>query len=402
MRMRLLAFAAIFVSVPVFAAHDPQIRARLDSTVHAMTAAALAGDADAYLSLISKTDASFLNEQKYFANDLRKHQPADFTFEFGEEEPTLLGETEARLPITFTWSLPGKTEPGKPRKVSFTARFVRAPDGANTEWLYAGEAWEAFEAPGVKVMYLPESNLSETAKNAADAFEAIRAHVEKLFELTDKDLPHRTQQIKLYKGMAHLHFSIMLSYVNPIGGWNEPGESIKLRAGEQTKLGSLRSLLAHEYGHVASFELGPKASVMPWWIIEGVAEFSASEYGKGGDFRARQMWRWAAEDKLAPWAEISDFEKTPGKYMGHVYAQGHQMVVFLSEKFGTTKRNQWLTLLANSKPLEEATKEAFGVTFEELDTEWRAKLKAQAELAAKEAAKAEKEAEKAASEGGKK
>jgi hypothetical protein len=218
------------------------------------------------------------------------------------------------------------------------------------------------------VMY--DEGLETAGEDALKGFALVREHVETGFNLRDKELPKRTQKIKLYGSVKHLQLSICLSYENGLGGWNEPNEPIKLLVGRNRSSG-LRNVIAHEYGHVATFELGPTSNTMPWWILEGVADLSAEKYsGKGGQFIERQ----ARAGKLAPWEELADFETVKPQYQMYVYQQGHHMLGYISDRWGKDKRVQWLTLMSNGKKLDEATREALNLSFAELDQQWRASL----------------------------
>lgn len=359
--MRTLVLCVALVVTRVWAADDPVIRQDVEVTMRAMAAAAVAGDAQAYLANVWEGDPLFLNEQKYFANDLRKKPAAEACVSLGDFEA---GDGSIQGPVTWTWTMPGKKE----RAVTFNGRFVQV----GSAWKYAGETWESSEAEGVEVLHDP--GLGELAARTADAFVAIRRHVEEGFDLAQAPLASRTQQIKIYASMKHLQASICLGYETPLGGWNEPGEPIKLLASNRTSPAELRRLLAHEYGHVATFELGPQASAMPWWALEGVAELAGEKYGTGrsdGVVRA-----WAKAGRLPAFADISDFDVTPAKNHGYVYAMGHNMIAYISERFDRTGRNRWLGAMANGRSIDEATREAFTIDFATLDAQWRATLPA--------------------------
>jgi hypothetical protein len=135
-----------------------------------------------------------------------------------------------------------------------------------------------------------------------------------------------------------------------------------------------RPLLAHEYGHCATFEYGPKTSDMPWWVLEGVAELSAEEFSRSKERVEMQVARWARRGELAPWDEMADFHKCPEKWQPQVYGQGHHILGYISDTWGRSGRNKWLKLMANGKSLDDATKEALGLSFAELDKKWRATL----------------------------
>jgi len=348
-----------------FGGTDPAVQFEVEQTLSNMAAAAISGDAAGYLEYIDRADPEFFNEQKYFANDLSKKPPESLTFEVGEVSA---GDGAAEGMLTVSWTMPG----AKPREVSFGAKFVQGQAG----WVYAGETWERHAAPGVLVLCDP--GLDELADRTVEAFSAVRAGVEEGFGLADAPLARKTQKIKLFGSVKHLQVSICLSYEDGLGGWNEPGEPIKLLAGERTKDASLRRLLAHEYGHVATFELGDKANLMPWWVLEGVAELSAEKFATR---RSGSVENWARAGRLAPWEEIADFEKTSRKFMRNVYAQGHSMVAYISERWGADARNQWLRAMSQGASIDQATRAVMAMGFEELSVAWRATLPAEGEEA---------------------
>jgi len=326
-----------------------------------MAASCIAGDGAAYLRHVASGDQEFRNEQKYFANDLTKKHAAECAFtlaDLRESEASATGE------LTIEWTMPE----GRGRKVSFDARFLKE-DG---QWKFAGETWAMHEAPGVMVLHDP--GLDELAERVVTAFGDVRAHVEDGFSLADKELPKKTQKIKLYGTMKHLQASISLSYVDGLSGWNEPGESIKILSSPRTGVNQLRPLLAHEYGHVATFELGAQSNSMPWWVLEGVAELSSEKWARKPDGLVKA---WAEKGRLAPWEEITDFETVKGKWRGHVYTQGHHMLGFISDKWEREGRVAWLSAMALGQTIDEASKSALGVSFAQLDAQWRASLPAQ-------------------------
>ncbi len=345
-------------------------REGVEATIAAMEAAAKAGDFDGWLATIYRGDREFLQEQTYFANDLRKKPAHEVSIELGE---FTLRDDVLDGPLTFTWTMGEKK---KEREVKLAARFIRTEgaDGAS-RWLYAGETWHRRVAPGAVVNF--DEGLEEAADEALAAFAEIRPHVEIGFNLTDQDLPHKTQKIKLYGSMKHLQESICLSYENSLGGWNEPGESIKLLVGRGSKSGGLRNVIAHEYGHVATFELGPKSNLMPWWILEGVADLAAEKYGGR---RAGFIENAAKRGSIAPWEELADFETVKPKYQSFVYRQGHHMLGYISDRWGRDTRVAWLTAMAQGASLDEASRDVLGLAgFEELNKQWRATLPAKEE-----------------------
>lgn len=345
---------------PVAAPERDQVRALLD----AMSRAVLAADKDAYLARVWTGDDCWATEQRNWAADLDRHVPASFALTLDGDAFALDGDW-ADVRLVMAWEMPG----ARPRRVDFPARFFRDPDRG---WLYAGERWNRLEGDRVLVLY--DDGMEKAAATVAEVLPAIREHVLEGFELQGQPIEHRVQQVKLYGAMRHLQQSIYLSYTDGLGGWNEPGEAIKLLVARGLPAAAARVLIAHEYGHVATFELGDSASSMPWWALEGVAELSAERYS-GSTRRIRnQVRRWAERDELIEWSRLADFRGEAADHYAQVYAQGHHMLGYISDRFGRAERNRWLTLMARGHTLDDATREALALPFADLDKAWRESL----------------------------
>jgi hypothetical protein len=356
--------AAIILSLSAtFAAGaDDALRAALEMRLSAMESAVLAADPAAYMASIAPGDPEFTFEQRHWADDLALHKPERFDLEIkGEDAPVLAADTAETL-LSMTWQMPASPE----RKVEFPARFVLS-EGS---WLYAGEVWTMVEGEGVRA--LCAAGLEDEAREAARAFPEVRAHVQEGFELTID----RVQVVKLYASMEHLQASIYLSYTDGLGGWNEPGESIKILASRHMGARGYRSLLAHEFGHVCTFEMGPHATNMPWWALEGVAELASEHFSRSDPDRFIRSL--VAEGRLGDWEKMSDFRKVAERDYALVYPQGHHMVSYLSERWGRAARNAWLRAMAQGRTIDDASREALGLSFADLDAQWRASLRAPA------------------------
>jgi hypothetical protein len=368
----------------VFSPEARAARAQVLERLGMMVKAVRGQDPEGYLSNVSRRDPRFVAEQTYWSKDLKRTPPVEFDWQPTEQDGFVLSEGHARLTLRMAWRNEQSKE--KLRELVFEARFDRAPD-AQPPWLFAGEEWLTLEVPdeaggGVVVMF--DEGLEELAKKTAEAFKKIRRHVEEGFELSAPEkLGGRVQQIKLYGTMQHLLGMIELSYEDNIAGWNEPHESIRLLArGLGGSARGLESVLAHEYGHVATFEMGPEASAMPWWILEGTAELAAEKFSGSSRRVNDRVGRWAQRSKdgaqlgqgLVPWEKLADFRGEARSFGGHVYTQGHHMMMYVSERFKRPARNAWLRLLAKGAKLEDATREALGVEFAKLDEDWRASI----------------------------
>jgi len=333
----------------------------IESTLLAIEGAVLNADVDAYMSQIVGDDTEFWHEQKYFANDLTRFKPEafDLTFENARGDDDIVTAT-----LTMNWEIAQRS----PRSFAHDVTFRNTETG----WKYAGEVWAEHEGPGVRILH--PAGFDDVAAEAVESFNSIRSKVEEAFELDSTDFPKHVQKIKIYASMKHLQASICLSYEDGLSGWNEPNESIKILAGRRSaQKGSLLVLLGHEFGHNCTFQLGPKASSMPWWILEGVAELCAENVA-GTRSPQKRVESWARKDQLAVWADLSDFHDMKPGLSGKVYTQGHHMMGYISDEVGRSGRNQWMRLQANGKTIDEATQEVFGFDFAELDARWRASL----------------------------
>ncbi len=114
---------------------------------------------------------------------------------------------------------------------------------------------------------------------------------------------------------------------------------------------------------------------MPWWALEGVAEYVARPFRHDGALRTdRRVRQWHKEGRLADWPAMADFRNTADNLTGQVYTQSEHFIAFLTDRFGDAARNRWLTIMAQGRGVDEATREVTKLTFEELDAQWRGTL----------------------------
>jgi hypothetical protein len=158
-----------------------------------------------------------------------------------------------------------------------------------------------------------------------------------------------------------------------LGGWNEPGEAIKVLVTPDS-VRDIRGYLAHEYAHVATFVHGPNATDAPWLVLEGIAELASANYRPGAtEARQRTVAAWAAQDQLAPWEAIAPFPLKPEdeQYYRHVYTQGEDMLAWQTEQFGAQARNAFVASVCKGDSLDVASTKAFGKPWAAIDASWR-------------------------------
>lgn len=374
---------------------EPTLKDDIESTLAGMAETALAADMDAYLGHVWQGEPTLAQEQWAWAIDLERIAPTVLRYEIIDGLDVV--DDEVHADVRITWNTENWT--GADRVIDVPMRFVEQ-DG---QWLYAGRQWSELDGDGVRVLYA--DGLGESAVRALDVWPGIKEMVESGFNRTlDEPLV-----IKMYTSMPELQFSIFASYVEPLGGWNEPMESIKL-VGNSFSEGHLKGVLGHEYGHALTFSIAPpevaveRAHAVPWWVHEGIAELATQNYVPNRGRTQRVVEHWHRNENLQQWENLTDFYTVDTSHYGHVYIQGRHMVSYINETFGQEARIGWIESMMMGASLEEASEQTLGKAWSEVDADWRASVeaavaKSDAEKAAKEKAEAAKENSKSHDKG---
>lgn len=347
-------------SVSSSPAASPGTTAEVQAVLDRMAAAVLAGDRDAYLALVDLADPVFGLEHTRWADGWSGRSPvSEYSLELADLQQD--GDAATGL-LTVRWAFDSSVASEPPRITTFAARFSTGPGG----WRYAGEAWSSSEVPHFVLRVAP--GLEAAVPAIADVLPGIFGDVTAEFGYQ----PSGTMEIKLYADAHALVANTLLS-LPTIRGWNEPGEALKLVHDPGGP--PLAPTIAHELTHFLGFDrAGTQRSRMPWWLDEGIATYVASTIeGPVGD-RLAQVIAWEANGELAPWTAMAVFEDTPVELWAHVYPQGYAMVVFVTERFGADRRNEWLAAMATEMDIDAATPAELGRSFDRLDTEFRAWL----------------------------
>jgi hypothetical protein len=88
----------------------------------------------------------------------------------------------------------------------------------------------------------------------------------------------------------------------------------------------------------------------------------------------QRIVKLAQSDNLREWDLLADFKGEAVNHGLHVYLQGWSMVDYIDRTFGKEKRNAWFTRLGHGDTLDQASRAALGIAFDELDTQWHASL----------------------------
>lgn len=366
--MLMMLVSAVFAA----AAPVPSVSAvgeRIDSLLVEMQDAIARKDVGAYMALVDTTDPVWATEQRAWASDLSINPVEDVTVARVWDSVIELAESgDAVTTIDIMWYVPGEE-----LDRSFTFDAVFRPVGlADGRWVYAGRAWREKHDGIDGVVVYGDGQFDGLDDRIAERVPTLRAGVEELMDVTlDADIV-----VKVYPEVSSLQASIALSYTDPLGGWNEPGESIKILGRDGLDGEALDTLLAHEIGHAVSFAMGEQIINAPWWVLEGIAEVSADKFSKDSDARMNRIIKLVADDDLRDWSQLADFRGEANNHAMHVYLQGWSMVHHVGSFYGEDKRNAWLTAMGQSRTLDQATRDTLAISFSSLDRQWRAMLDA--------------------------
>lgn len=351
-------------------------RAAIEATLSSMASAAVRGDAGAFLEHVEFVEPQFEREMRNMAKDLTLHAPVRVEFRLADA-----GEASGdrvRVAFTIDYDMPFDQNG---RKMHASFRHVLSPypacefrRDASGAWRFAGEVWKEIRGDGYVVRYLDDKTRA-TAEIVHRVFPIAKAHDDEGFGIAGTPAAAKEQIIKLYENMDHLKATVYLSMPDPVlGGWNESGESIKFMSNYTQGEHSWTRAFAHEYGHVATWALGERASELPWWVAEGAAELAAEKWDAPGS-NDRQVRGIAKAGGLAKWEDMAVYHSTRQEFKYLAYVQGHHLMGYVSEKFGREKRNAWIASAASGKTIDDATRAALGMSFDELDRAWRDSLK---------------------------
>lgn len=332
----------------------------VDAVAARLSQAVLASDGDAYLGAVDLEDPYFAHESRYLANAITEDSAPKFELK-RRGRARGAGDTLV-VPVRAKWQ---PSEKGSARSTSYNARFTKDAAG---DWQYAGAEWETTVSvdPRIRVYATPE--LAVEAELVRSAYARIVPPVEAFFGVVMPDLP----PVKIYSEMAHLQLSITPTYDPPLGGWYEPGESIKM-VWRDRSAESIERLLAHEMGHAMYVHIGAGTDDTPWWAHEGVAEVSASRVHPRLERVNERLGKLKGEDKLVEFDFLAVFDDDTFMEQRLAYPMGHSMVAYVLERFGQTRGFAWLTEL-DDLGVDDASRHHLGVSFAELDEAWRETL----------------------------
>lgn len=351
---RSLGLAAVLAAAPL-ALGQASEQAKVEQVVESMQRTIRQGNAQAYLQLVDLRDPLFAIEHRNFVRDWQSKPPNDLTIRASNLS---VEGAVARADLLWSW---------RSGEVARSASFGVVFRKVGPSWRYAGERWSETSLNGVRVLW--QGNQEDTARTLAAELPTLQAQATRTLGFQPAPAP----VLKLYDDADALSASVHLS-MQPVGGWNEPREAVKLA---RPSWPAARSTLLHELTHHVVFErYGEGQSSIPWWLHEGVAQFVASTSWTQTQRQAylQRSVSWQARRELPQFSQLAVFETTPDALWGFVYAQGYALVRFAVESRGMQTLTTFMERVAGGQSPSAASQEAFGVSFERLDEQFRAWL----------------------------
>jgi hypothetical protein len=357
-------------------------KSQILKTLDRMEAAVNTQDMGLYMAQISPRNENFLKEQRAWFDDLKRNPVSDFRIEPIGGFTGGLNGVSAVLELQFHWTLESD---GIERSITYISSFVGPRAQHAGPWFYNGRKWP-------KSSYWDLRSTDCCIVHAGKSQDSVYQSVIKLAPLIrskiEADLDQQIEgriEIKIYPDMQALQFSIAPGYINPISGWNEPGESIKIIGRESISEERLSSLLAHEIGHAVSFEFGEQIIDAPWWSLEGIAELVADEYrSTSAQEREVAIAKQVSRGDRRTWDQLADFKGEALIHSNYVYSQGWSMVRYITNRFGSKARNNWFVAMGRGLSVEDATKEVLKIEFADLDLAWESEMLSIAQQAEEE------------------
>jgi hypothetical protein len=347
----------------------------LNRAVARMEQAVLAGDYESYMAYVWDGDPIFWNEHSRWAQDWQTHPLRVFEITLYGIQEAAADKATARM--TIIWAQRGTAGEGSSGGATISAVFYLR-DG---RWLFGGEDWQALATQGIRFYYFSNDILDNRpqAEMVAEYLPDIYSRLTHEFGF----VPEHTAEIKMYESTATLQTMTRLS-MPAISVWNEPGEAIKLTLGP-SNTAPREPDIAREYAQFLVYELGGGThGSFPWWLEDGIAEYGSLLF-RTLSYRNRTLRTVAAlaqapegaERHLVEWDVLDNPAALDDTARQVVPDQVFTLLHYITETYGTEKRNAWIQAIASGQTLGDACQMHLGTTFVELAEAWREWLPSQ-------------------------
>ncbi|WP_119071851.1 hypothetical protein [Aggregatilinea lenta] len=344
------------------------VELELSRVTAGMEQAVMDGDVERYMTTVWPDDPIFVHEQRAWAEDWQASPLGNFEINLSRIDSTDPDAVTART--TILWTQVDASRSDSSGGTTITAVFRRSGES----WLFAGEDWQTLDTDGFVLHYL-ESSLADNQRQAEILLQDLPAVYTRITRELDFT-PDDPAPIKLYDSAAMLQTMTRMS-MPALSQWTAPGEALKLTYGPYSTAPEV-SEVAREYTRHVLYAMAGGEAPYPWWVEQGMGEYGASLFRTLSQ-RSRVLERIAAvaggtstsTANLIPWATLAaepDLSRADRQF---AVEQAYTLLLYIHEEHGAEARNAWLQAIAKSTAVEDATQDALGVSFDDLDAAWR-------------------------------
>ncbi len=292
-------------------------------------------DYDLYMSVITRENQFFYNEQERWFMEMIDERIHDLSLEV--ESVDMIDTDSARVLIHQ------KHKTNETFDFTYPLLFVREEKG----WMDHGYDFELMETDRFVVKYMEgEVRVDEFRQMLDDAFD----HLDLMYEMKPLD----GYEMKLFHSQEMLRQRCIPSNPWLFTGWSEPDESLKLFTGHPDTYKGYPGVVQHELVHHITIRMCNNN--LPGWMLEGIAMFDGSAYyDKGYSSVLAEMTKGGVAQT------IEDLERTDlgsdsvtHKEIVDFYDTSYLYMKFIHDTFG---RDTMIGLFeeAGKKPFHDST-----------------------------------------------
>ncbi len=270
----------------------------------------------------------------------------------------------------WTWELePGMLSPGTTVNYYWELEDEqgRRVKGAEGSFRYEDSrfGWESVENGGLAVFFYRNRD------DAEDVLAAGAAALERIAEGTGME-PLRTLRVYIYSSQRDMSLAIpsrseTFDARTVTLGMSMGSDALVLLGADP----GLLETTAHELSHaVINQNTDSPFADIPRWLDEGLAMYAE---GVIPTDNARDLATAVRQGKLISLRSMTSYPGDSG-LVDLYYGQAYSVAEFMVQTYGSPKMRDLLALLRDGVSIDEALVEAYGMTFNELESAWLADL----------------------------
>lgn len=229
----------------------------LEAAVYMRQKSVQQGDLDSFLKLIdSEYHPTYYSEQTHWFEDMKRQSVKDFTCVVDTVEKRADGYWMARLDESYEYD-------GRQFSCNYPVIFRISGSGDNYDAYICGYDFKKMENE-YTIFYYSEQNeqlISQLSEQSV-------SEIERVYDIFGYR-PDEKLIVNMYPGQKHLIWSVKPSLPDWVGGWAEPGESVKMCYLAAYGVDEYRTTIAHEACHMVVSDLSDNNAC--YWLQEGLA-----------------------------------------------------------------------------------------------------------------------------------